>query len=145
MNDNRDLELIKKAKEALQNAYAPYSKFQVGAALLSASGRVFLGCNIENASFSVTICAERAALSNAITQGERDFVAIAIASSDNKICPPCGVCRQALAEFAPHMRVLLAGDGDEYKEFRLSDLLPEAFTGTRLSSEVRGCDGRKND
>ncbi|MBQ1252182.1 MAG: cytidine deaminase, partial [Firmicutes bacterium] len=94
-----DMELIKKAMEARENAVAPYSDFKVGAALLGASGEVFLGCNIENSAFSPTLCAERTAFAAAVARGEREFRAIAIVGDGKERCYPCGVCRQVMAEF----------------------------------------------
>ena len=126
-------ELLDLAIAARKRAYTPYSHFRVGAALLTRAGRVFLGCNIENASFSPTICAERTAIAKAVSEGERDFVAIAIAGgSENstlrRICAPCGVCRQVLAELCqPDMSVIL-GDGEHMEIHPLSHLLPLAFT-----------------
>ena len=99
------------AKSAMEHAYAPYSGFRVGAALLGRSGKIYTGCNVENASYSVTNCAERTALFKAVSEGERDFDAIAIVSSSGKKTPPCGVCRQALSEFAPKLAVYLVHDG----------------------------------
>ena len=106
----------------MERAYAPYSGFRVGAALLGRSGVVYTGCNIENASYSVTNCAERTALFKAVSEGEREFDAIAIVSCSGKPTPPCGVCRQALAEFAPQLSVLLVFDGGV-----LETSLPEIF------------------
>ena len=126
-------ELCALAKCALKNAYAPYSGFRVGAALLCADGAVYTGCNIENASFTPTVCAERTALFKAVSEGRRDFTALAVASGrtdgGKASFPPCGVCRQALAEFcAPDMPVyVLQGDG-EVREYTLKALLPFAFT-----------------
>ena len=124
-------ELIASAKQAAKKAYAPYSNFTVGAALLTKSGKIYLGCNIENSSFSVTNCAERTALFSAVADGEREFEAIAIVGGKggnlSEPCLPCGVCRQALSEFCDKdMRVIIAFD-DSFKEYALSDLLPEAF------------------
>ena len=128
MNDHS---LIQAAKNAMTHAWAPYSGFMVGAALLAQDGRVFTGCNIENASFSVTACAERTALFKAVSEGTREFTAIAIAAE--KSAPwPCGICRQALYEFAPDLRVIVAW-GDQRDEAPLSQLLPHGFgprTGT---------------
>ena len=126
-----DKQLIDAAKTAAKNAYAPYSDFSVGAALLADSGNIYLGCNIENSSFSVTNCAERTALFSAISKGERHFRAIAIVGGKggdlSEPCFPCGVCRQALSEFCDRdMRVLIAF-GDNYKEYTLGELLPESF------------------
>ncbi|NLZ25582.1 MAG: cytidine deaminase [Clostridiales bacterium] len=100
-------ELYEKAKEASKQSYSPYSEFAVGAALLCGSGKVYTGCNVENASYPATICAERVALYKAVSEGERDFKALAVCGFDKKTgsfvkeCPPCGVCRQALCEFCP--------------------------------------------
>lgn len=119
---------IKEAFEAKEMAYAPYSKFKVGAALLCEDGKIYKGCNIENASYPVTICAERVALSTAIADGNTKFKAIVITGGDD-YCSPCGLCRQALAEFADgNFKVVLAKSENESKVYRLSELLPESFT-----------------
>lgn len=120
------LKLLDTAKAAAQNAYAPYSGFKVGAALLAKNGQVFLGCNVENASYSLTICAERTALFKAISEGERDFEAIAIWVDADQAFPPCGACRQALYEFGPKMQVIF-GNKDGYSVQELEHLLPAAF------------------
>ncbi|MBQ7655690.1 MAG: cytidine deaminase [Clostridia bacterium] len=120
-----DDELIALAKEAMQFSYSPYSHFKVGAALLAKDGRVFQGCNIENASYGVSNCAERTALFKAVSEGVREFTAIAIAA-EKSIAWPCGICRQALNEFAPNLRVIVAC-GDERDEAPLSDLLPHRY------------------
>ncbi len=125
--------LMEQAKQARRHAYAPYSGFSVGAALLCADGRVYLGCNVENASFSPTCCAERVAVFSAIADGVREFSAIAVAggSSDEPQSgvTPCGVCRQVLSEFcAPDLPVLLLGESDEPRELPLGELLPLGFT-----------------
>lgn len=119
-------ELLDLARIALKNAYAPYSKYRVGAALLATSGRVYLGCNIENASFGLTNCAERTALFKAASEGEHEFEAIAIATDGTSAPYPCGACRQVLSEFAPHLRVLVTW-GDEVEATLLSALLPYSF------------------
>ena len=113
--------LMQKAIEAQEKSYHPYSGFSVGAALLSASGKVYLGTNIENASFGVTCCAERVALFSAVSAGEREFSAIAVTAM------PCGVCRQALSEFAPDLTLYIK-EQDEIREYTLKELLPGAFT-----------------
>ena len=126
-----DEELIAKAKEAMQFSYSPYSKYKVGACLLSADGMLFTGCNIENASYGATNCAERTALFKAVSEGAREFVAIAIAA-EKSLPWPCGICRQALNEFAPTLRVIVAC-GDQRDEANLQELLPHSFgpsTGT---------------
>lgn len=118
--------LISAAIEAFENAYAPYSKFQVGAALLSKSGKIFLGVNVENASYPLTVCAERSAISNAVSNGEREFTAIAIATKHGGA--PCGACRQVLREFAPLLPVLLCTTGGEVvKRTTIAELLPHSF------------------
>lgn len=121
-----DQELIKMAHGARRQAYAPYSEFPVGAALLGKSGKVFVGCNVENASYGLTICAERVAVGVAVTCGEREFEAIAISVKGGG--SPCGACRQVLNEFSPNLRVLMADeDGELVREMTLDQLLPEAF------------------
>ena len=128
-----DRELIRAAFAVRERAYTPYSHFKVGAALLTRSGRVFTGCNIENASFSPTICAERAALAAGVSAGEREFDAIAIVGSmEGKVntlpTSPCGVCRQALFEFGGNgLRVILAKSEEDYQELTLGELLPLGF------------------
>ena len=125
INRVTDDELIEMAREAMKYSYSPYSHFQVGAALLAKNGQVFKGCNIENASYGVTNCAERTALFKAVSEGVREFTAIAIAAQ--KAAPwPCGVCRQALNEFAPDIRVIVTWDGNR-AEAPLSSLLPHGF------------------
>ncbi len=118
---------IKEAFEAKENAYAPYSNFKVGAALLCGDGRIYKGCNIENSSYPVTICAERVAVGNAVADGNRDFKAIVITGGDD-YCYPCGMCRQTLAEFADRdFKIVLAKTENETKVYKLSELLPESF------------------
>ena len=118
---------IKEAFEAKEKAYAPYSNFKVGAALLCEDGIVYKGCNIENSSYPVTICAERVAVGNAIADGNRKFKAIVITGGDD-YCYPCGMCRQTLAEFADgEFRIVLAKNESETKVYKLSELLPESF------------------
>lgn len=124
--------LCKRAIDAMRNAYSPYSGCQVGAALLCSDGSIITGCNIENASYSATICAERTALVKAVSDGRFDFVAIAIAGGKGgkpeRGFPPCGVCRQTLGEFCkPNMPVLLVYGEEEYEEHTLNELLPYAF------------------
>ncbi|WP_295584352.1 cytidine deaminase [uncultured Oscillibacter sp.] len=120
-------ELKAAAVAMLDRAYVPYSHFPVGAALECADGTVFTGCNIENAAYSPTICAERCAVAKAVSEGHRDFVRIAIAGTGPDFCVPCGVCRQVLSEFAPNLEVIcLSGDGRELAT-TLSALLPHGF------------------
>lgn len=125
-------ELIAKAYEARKNAYAPYSDYQVGAALLCDDGSIYTGCNVENASYGATNCAERTAVFKAVSEGKRRLKAIAIAggSGDNMgMAYPCGVCRQVLREFSEpsQMLIIVAGKDFEYREFSLEELLPESF------------------
>lgn len=121
------------ALDARKNSYSPYSGFKVGASLLAGSGKIYTGCNIENAAFSPTVCAERVAFFKAISEGEKDFIAIAIAGgsgdSPNSECPPCGVCRQVMAEFCdPHtFKVFLAKSETDYIPLTLNELLPYGF------------------
>lgn len=126
-------ELCKEAIDAMKNAYAPYSGYKVGAALLTEKGKLFAGCNIENAAYTPTVCAERVALFNAISSGERIFTAIAVAGGKDGVIsgafPPCGVCRQVMAEFcAPDFTVLVVTGEDSYKKYTLNELFPQAFT-----------------
>lgn len=126
-------ELCKEAIDAMKNAYAPYSGYKVGAALLTKKGKLFAGCNIENAAYTPTVCAERVALFNAISSGERNFTAIAVAGGKDGVIsgafPPCGVCRQVMAEFcAPDFTVLVVTGEDSYKKYTINELFPQAFT-----------------
>lgn len=118
--------LISEAKKVREKAYAPYSKFKVGAALLSKSGKVYTGCNIESASYTPTICAERVAISKAISEGEREFKCIAIVGSSDYTFP-CGVCRQVIREFGLDIKVIVANSENDFKEFTLQELLPHSF------------------
>ena len=126
-----DYELVEKAVKALENSYSPYSGFKVGAALLTKDGRVFVGCNIENASYPAGICAERTAIGNAVSAGAREFLKIAIAGGKNgeitDYCPPCGICRQVLSEFCSEDFEILLYNGKSIKSHRLSELLPQNF------------------
>lgn len=120
-----DRALMAAAREAMGHAYAPYSHFPVGAALLAEDGRVFVGCNVENASFGLTLCAERSALVKAVSEGARRFVAVAIAAEKLSPCPPCGACRQVMAEFSPELQVIL----EDHAPLSLAELLPMGFAG----------------
>ncbi len=122
-----DFELMQKAIGSLPMAYAPYSGFSVGAALLCADGEVFCGVNVENASYGATLCAERVAVARAVCAGKRAFVAIAIAASRAAACPPCGICRQVLREFSPGLRVLGRTPEGGLVSWTLSELLPHSF------------------
>lgn len=120
--------LMNEAKHAREKAYAPYSKFSVGAALLTKSGKIFHGCNIENASFSMTNCAERTAIFKAVSEGETEFEAIAIIADTKNPVSPCGACRQVMAEFcSPEMPVYLANLQGKIQKTTVKQLLPSAF------------------
>lgn len=123
-----DRELVDLAFAMLERSYVPYSNFPVGAALLCSDGTVFTGCNVENAAYGSTICAERTALVKAVSEGRRDdWVALAVAGKGADYCWPCGACRQMLCEFSPELTILAArGDGD-FKKVSLSELLPCSF------------------
>jgi cytidine deaminase len=122
--------LIAEAMKAREKAHAPYSRFAVGAALLAKSGRIYTGCNVENASYGLSTCAERVAVFKAVSEGERDFEAIAVVTE--KGVPPCGACRQVLMEFGEDIQVIVANGAGEYRVFTLRELLPEAFTPEHL-------------
>lgn len=119
--------LIKEAHKVLQNSYAPYSKIHIGAAILTKSGKIFTGANVENASYGLTLCAERGALSSAISSGEREFEVLAIVSSDIELPVPCGACRQVLYEFAPDIKIIMIGKNNKPKKSRLGRLFPLGF------------------
>ena len=136
----RDVErLVAAAREVRANAYCPYSNFQVGAALLTADGAVFVGANVENAAYPVGVCAERSAISVAISSGAREFVACAVITSAPVPVSPCGMCRQALAEFGNMTIVMAAPEGD-YRITPLSALLPEQFDPALLA----GAEGKED-
>ncbi len=120
--------LLKIAREAQKNAYAPYSHFSVGAALLSAKGKVYTASNVENSSYGLSICAERAAVFNAVNAGEREFVLLAITSSGKDYIFPCGACLQVMAEFSPEMGLIISDGNDNYQEYALKDMLPLIFS-----------------
>lgn len=120
-------DLFRLAQNVMENAYAPFSKFKVGAALLTSTGEIFTGVNVENSSFGGTICAERTAIVKAVSEGFRDFEAIAICSSDGKAWP-CGICRQFMKEFCEDDFKILTGDNeDNLQVYTLGELLPEGF------------------
>ena len=117
--------LYQQAIKAMEYSYSPYSNYKVGAALLTRSGRVFLGCNIENAGYTASVCGERTAIFKAVSEGERDFVAIAVVTANAGA--PCGVCRQVMREFAPNLTVIIGNTEGQYKVLTLPDLLPHSF------------------
>jgi cytidine deaminase len=135
----RPEQLIEYAKSAMGNAYAPYSGYLVGAALLGESGKVYIGCNVENASFSATNCAERTAVFKAVSEGERKFSAVAVVGGKNgKVTgffPPCGVCRQVLAEFCSADMPVYLTDGAVVKTVTLGELLPHGFSNACMTEE----------
>ena len=119
--------LIAAARAMLARSYCPYSHFPVGAALECRDGTVFTGCNIENAAFSPTLCAERVSVSKAVSEGPREFRRIVIAGTSADFCVPCGVCRQVLREFAPEIEIICLNGAGEERVFSLPQLLPESF------------------
>ncbi len=126
-------ELVRRAREVMRNAHAPYSRFQVGAALESADGRVFVGTNVESASYGLTICAERMALGAAVAAGAKQFTRIAVTTAVDPPAAPCGACRQLLAEFGLDLEVISAGPKTE-RRWTLGELLPAAFTRESLDT-----------
>ena len=135
-----DIELMQLAEEARKFSYSPYSHFAVGAALLTSGGKVYTGCNVENASYTPTNCAERTAVFKAVSEGERDFAAIAViggpVGEKGKFCAPCGVCRQVLREFCePETFRVLLGTTDEVQAYTLADLFPTSFGPSDLKGE----------
>lgn len=123
-NDEIKRRLVDRATRCLERAYAPYSGFAVGAALLAVDGRVFEGCNVENESLGLTICAERVAVGSAVAAGVRQFVCLVIVADHSEVLPPCGACCQVLAEFCPELECVLVTRGGREEVCRLKDLLP---------------------
>ncbi len=123
----KDEEIVVSAVMVRQRAHAPYSKFQVGAAIRAKGGRVYAGCDMENRSFGLTVCAERNAIATAIAHGEREFEAIAIATDADPPAPPCGACREVMAEFAPNLEIILVSHGKEQKRYKLKEIFPHQF------------------
>jgi cytidine deaminase len=124
-------QLLQAAQQATQRAYAPFSRFYVGAAILTQGGEIFTGCNVENSSYGLTNCAERTAIFTAVAAGalssERDLVAVAVVNREGAICSPCGACRQVIFEFGPEAIVIYRGKSGEIAQTRAKDLLPEGF------------------
>lgn len=142
LSESRMDELIRQAFSALDYAYAPYSRFKVAAALLTKSGKIYTGCNIENAALSPGNCAERTAIFKAVSEGERDFAAICIVNEDEQgnhdYCPPCGVCRQVMMEFCDpgEFEIILAKDAHDYQVHTLAELLPLGFGPGNLKKQT---------
>jgi cytidine deaminase len=129
-------ELIDSAVEAKKYAYCPFSGFPVGAALLSGSGRIYTGCNIESSSFGLTMCAERIALYKALSAGEKEFTSLAVATDTRTYCPPCGACRQVLWDFCRDIKIVLVSREKSGKIYHLRDLLPNAFDEGFLTDDA---------
>ena len=128
MKKVNEQKIIEKALAAMKNAYAPYSKFAVGACALTASGEEITGCNIENASYGLTVCAERVALFKAYSEGKNDIIALAVAANVEEPVSPCGACRQVISELAPNATVYLTNrDGSKVKKMTVEELLPYGF------------------
>ncbi len=130
------LKLRDSAFSAMENAYAPYSKFRVGAAVRTSTGIIVSGCNVENAAYGEALCAERTAIAAAVARGMRDFEEIAIASESDTPAAPCGACRQTMSEFAPNLKVTSYAKNGKKVTWRLGQLLPDAFTSKHLSGRT---------
>ncbi len=127
MKENSLKKLLDLAKEAQKRAVTPYSSFPVGAALETRNGKIYLGCNIEVSSYGLTICAERVAIFKALSEGETEFMRLVVTAETIDFCPPCGACRQVIADFAPNISIILLNSKGEVKETTINDLFPEAF------------------
>ncbi len=123
--------LIKEAQKAQTFSHAKYSHFKVGAALFTKEGKIFGGCNVESSSYGLTICAERVALTKALSEGYSQFIAIAIVGPNDEFCPPCGACRQLLLDYAPDLDIILTNNS-EIEVYKIKSLLPQAFEETKL-------------
>lgn len=134
MTESMRTRLLKAARAAARNAYAPFSKFRVGAAVLAGSGRVYAGANVENSSFGLTTCAERSAVSAAVSAGERRINAVLVYANTKELTPPCGACRQVISEFGPDAEVVMT-NGRRFETRRLSDLLPSGFRFEKRSDK----------
>jgi cytidine deaminase len=134
---NKYRELAKAAQDIKRNAFSPFSKFKVGAAILTEDGTIFSGCNIENSSYGLTICAERVAIFNAVSSGASKFTAIAVVSDDPDFTPPCGACRQVLLELAGNIDFVMMDSKNRYKIMKLTSLLPFAFTEKNLKRSLK--------
>ncbi|MTI66001.1 MAG: cytidine deaminase [Firmicutes bacterium] len=128
--------LVKKAIESKDNAYVPYSNFHVGAAVMTEKGNIYTGCNIESAAYTPTICAERTAIFKAVSEGEKNIIAIAI-TGDSEYTYPCGVCRQVIREFGRNAKIYIVKSEKEYREYTIDDLLPHSFGPEDLTKGKR--------
>ncbi len=128
-------DLLAEARKVRERAYAPFSRFRVGAAARSADGRIFSACNVESSSYGLSICAERAAVAKAVSEGCRKLVEIAIVADTERPCPPCGACRQLIYELGPDARVVMANLQGDVKVAQIADLLPGAFTAEYMRRE----------
>lgn len=135
ISKEQEAELLTAAKQVRENAYAPYSRFKVGAALLTDDGRIYTGCNVENASYGLSICAERAAVFHAVSQGATSFQALAVVAELDEPVSPCGACRQILNEFSPDMLIIMSNLAGKVKRMKVRDLLPCAFTPDHVLEE----------
>ncbi|GAB6180074.1 cytidine deaminase [Desulfotomaculum defluvii] len=126
--------LIEMAREARESAYVPYSKFKVGAALVTKEGKIFTGCNIENASYGLTCCAERTTIFKAVSEGHKEFEALAVIADVPTVCSPCGACRQVMAEFNGDMKVHMANLKGQYITTTVGELLPGFFTAEDMET-----------
>lgn len=142
--EHRSEGLVDAARAALMQAYAPYSRFRVGAALRSRAGQVVTGCNVENAAFPAGICAERAAVANAVVQGVRDLEELVVVTEADDPTPPCGMCRQVLYEMAPGLRVTSLTTRGDRATWSIADLLPHPFTSGALEHRGAGLDRNRN-
>lgn len=134
MSEESLQELIEIAKTARLHSIAPFSDFLVGAAVRTAAGKVYTGCNVESASYGLTVCGERVAIWKALSEGERDFTELAIVADTESLTPPCGTCRQIIWEFAKHAKIILANLDGETQECSIKELLPRAFDARFLST-----------
>jgi cytidine deaminase len=135
ISDEQRTQLVNAAIDARERAYAPYSGYRVGAALLTDDSTIVTGCNVENASYGATICAERVALTRAVAEGRIGFVAMAVATADGG--SPCGICRQVMVELGPEMAVFISDTAGNFRSTTVQTLLPDSFDGSGLISEVR--------
>jgi cytidine deaminase len=136
LTDSENSDLVAAAARARDHAYAPYSHFAVGAAVRAADGAIYSGCNVENASFGLTVCAERNAVANAVARGATRIIAVAVVTENGAL--PCGACRQVLSEFNPDMLVLVVDAAGKRRSYRLGDILPEAFGPRQLPGSGEG-------